>query len=216
MIDLKSKIDESLFGGKDDEVIVKNAEKQAKLDRLRKLCVGSRESKALFDAGEKAIRVTDSGIEIDTTWRGDDLDGLYITTQDTKFKDVGISKFFGQLTIIGCNKIKDLTGLFTPDAEFSGSLCISQCGNITSLKGLPKNIDANTKYEIWYNRNLDDMEGLPKNVWSVVWKNNKNCISIGSSNIKYRANLDYDMKQCERLRKHLKDWQYIQVNSVED
>ena len=112
--------------------------------------------------------------------------------------------------------IKDLTGLFTPDAEFSGSLCISQCDNITSLKGLPKNIDANTKYEIWYNRNLDDMEGLPKNVWSIVWKDNKNCIRSIGTRVTNNDKLEYDMKELARLEKHLKTWQYIQVNSVEN
>lgn len=184
MINLKSKIDESLFDGKSDEDIARNVNKLGKIARY---CYSK--NKNIFDGLTGNVRSGSKGIEIyapmfpGNKMINHDFKFLYeqefVIESTAKKLDLGISKFRGNMTI-HCRNLETLEGIFTPDCEFKGRLILRHMWKLKSIKGLPKSIEIDPEiqssyhngylyiYECSVEPTADQIEYLPIKA-SVLW-----------------------------------------------
>lgn len=147
MIGLKSKIDETLFDGRDEDTLTDDVNKLAVIKRA---CYKNNSN--IFDGVTGWVRPSASGIEIyapmfpngkmiqdvskNKKWITRGPQEFIIKSNATKL-NLNISKFRGDL-YIKCKNLQTLEGIFTPDCEFMGRLGIWYCPNLKSIKGLPK------------------------------------------------------------------------------
>jgi len=185
MKDIKTYIDESIFGGSKD--VVKSTEdtlQQEAIDELLQYAFPSKSIKSWM-----RIELGADGYEINCT-NPYILNISGIPAEGLKYK---ISKFTGKRLNLVSLGGSDLTKIFTPDCEFNGNLSISWCNYLTSLEGCPKKVN---NFECSINQNLNSIEGAPRECKIFIWGDN------GANNKKMPK---YDMIPTEEnIRRYLK------------
>ena len=219
MIDLKSRIEESLFGGFDSEATGKSI---AQMENIKKVCY--KDNSNIFDGVTGWVRGGDSGIEIyapmfpsgkllqavskNKKWITRGAQEFVINSNATKL-NLNISKFQGNLNI-KCRNLQTLEGIFTPDCEFMGRLSIWYCPNLKSIKGLPKVIMKDLEIPGGQNGFLglnnvsleptpEQIEYLPKEMNELSWN-----WTGDNPNLDYSPNLIKRMSIRSQILKHTK------------
>ena len=190
MKDIKTYIDESIFSGSKD--VVKSTEDTLQQEAVDELC------KYIYDYKRISkyldIKLGPKGYEITNI---SNLPCVLSELPDLGLK-YKISKFYGGSLYLNSIESTDLTTVFTPDCEFNGSLGISWCGYLNSLKGCPKKVVV---FDCSFNKILNSIEGAPQECKVFRWVDNGVYADVSHASKKPKKSMEPTE---ENIRKYLK------------
>lgn len=190
MKDIKTYIDESIFSG--DKDVVKSAEDTLQQEAIDELC------KYIYDYKRISkyldIKLGPKGYEI-TNISNVPCVLAELPDRGLKYK---ISKFYGGSLHLNSIESTDLTTVFAPDCELNGSLTISWCGYLNSLKGCPKKV---VRFDCSFNKILNSIEGAPQECKVFRWVDNGVYADVSQTLKKPKKGME---PTGENIRKYLK------------